>query len=277
MWKTEPDMTNKISKYSALFCIYYLLICSAVICPAQETDSLETDYENNGNGVTIFYEANSRYRDGIYNEAITLYEELLKEGLETGALYYNLGNAYFKTGQKGKAILNYLRAQRLMPRDPDLRSNLSYACSLIEGGQIAAGDNWFVFRWKMLCDYITINETVCLMSVFYIAAMIMIFLFIINRKTRLFISYFIVLSSCFSVLFLAIFAAQIHKLKIQTPAVVLSKEAPVRFEPSEDATDYYQLYEGHTVRVIKPGGQWCQIKRPDGKSGWVRAIDMENL
>src|SRR5205814_513210 len=79
---------------------------------------------------TAFYQGNAAYKAGDYAGAAGAYERLLNAGLASGPLYFNLGNAYFKNGHVGQAILNFERAHRLMPRDPDVRANLAYAAEI---------------------------------------------------------------------------------------------------------------------------------------------------
>ncbi|NJN94350.1 MAG: tetratricopeptide repeat protein [Anaerolineales bacterium] len=71
--------------------------------------------------------ANEKYEAGDYAEASAIYEAILDSGLSHSSVYYNLGNAYFKQGDLGRAILNYRRAQSLDPRDGDIAVNLSIA------------------------------------------------------------------------------------------------------------------------------------------------------
>ena len=75
----------------------------------------------------LMAEANAQYERGEYADAAQQYEALIDSGYEDAALYYNLGNAYFKNGDLGRAVLNYLRAEELSPRDPDIRANLEFA------------------------------------------------------------------------------------------------------------------------------------------------------
>ena len=77
----------------------------------------------------LFYQANAAYKESKYDRAIENYEKLIKSGLESPNLYYNLGNSYFKKGEAGKAIVNYERAKRFIPNDSDLKSNYDYAHS----------------------------------------------------------------------------------------------------------------------------------------------------
>ena len=82
---------------------------------------------------------NALYEDGRYEQAARSFQQLVDKGYGDPVLYYNLGNAYFKQGDIGRAILNYLRAERLAPRDDDIRTNLDFARSqtldLLESGR----------------------------------------------------------------------------------------------------------------------------------------------
>jgi len=78
-----------------------------------------------------FVSAGMAYKDGRYESAIERYRTILDGGRESGALYYNFGNSYFKKGNLGKAVLNYERAKRFIPRDSDLNFNDTYVQSQI--------------------------------------------------------------------------------------------------------------------------------------------------
>src|SRR3989442_2159968 len=84
-----------------------------------------------------FDQANKLYEQGKFAEAAASYERILQGGQASAALYFNLGNALFKSGQTGLAILNYRRAEQLAPRDPDIRANLQFARNSTMGGGAA--------------------------------------------------------------------------------------------------------------------------------------------
>ena len=71
--------------------------------------------------------ANKFYQDGNYQLAVESYQKILGQGFESGALYYNLGNAYFKTGKLGYAIFSYEKGLKIDPNDEDLSYNLKIA------------------------------------------------------------------------------------------------------------------------------------------------------
>src|SRR5262249_24586229 len=92
------------------------------------------------NPQAIFSRANTLYADGHYADAAAEYERLLASGVASANTYFNLGNAYLKAGQTGRAVLAYERARRLTPNGPALRANLTFAR---EEGAIAAPAPWW--------------------------------------------------------------------------------------------------------------------------------------
>ena len=78
---------------------------------------------------TLFNRANELYKNGQFAQSIEVYNQILASGYESGDLYYNLGNAEFRNGSLGNAILNYERALRLSPNDDDIRNSLEFARS----------------------------------------------------------------------------------------------------------------------------------------------------
>src|SRR3989338_3007101 len=103
-----------------------------------------------------FAKANQLYRDEKHDKAARLYEEIVV-ATPSFEVYYNLGNAYFKSKQLGKAILNYERARRLSPRDRDVLANLSYVNQLIEY-KIEDKRNWYLRKKSELIGYLTFYE-----------------------------------------------------------------------------------------------------------------------
>src|SRR6266511_3325281 len=86
-----------------------------------------------GDVSAAFEQANKYYEQSNFTEAAAAYARMIDGGHVSPALYFNLGNALFKSGQIGRAIFNYRLAQLLAPRDPDVRANLRFARNQVEG------------------------------------------------------------------------------------------------------------------------------------------------
>src|SRR6266404_4838400 len=106
-----------------------------------------------GDVSAAFEQANKFYEQSNFTEAAAAYARVIDGGQVSPALYFNLGNALFKSGQIGRAILSYRQAEQLAPRDPDIRANLRFARNRVEGAeaQPAVG-------WRRLTAHLTVNE-----------------------------------------------------------------------------------------------------------------------
>lgn len=226
---------------------------------------------------SLFYQGNAHYSKEKFEQAIADYEGALTLGLESAPLYYNLGNTYFKHGSLGKAILNYMRAQRLMPRDADLKSNLDYAQSLIEGGKVIPQRNWFTRTFFNLAYSFSLDELTLFTAISYFTLAVLVILATVAKKLRKILAYIsypllVVLIICASLFF-----AQFYQIVIQEQAVIIVEVSDSKFEPFDDATTHFTLYEGEAVFVTGSKGDWVRLRRLDGRGGWVKQSDIELL
>jgi len=220
-----------------------------------------------------FLRAEIAYKAEQYDDAIQGYEEILRGGRESGSVYYNLGNCYFKKEDLGRAILNYERAYRLIPRDGDLRANRRYALAQVKqpaGRQFSLwGD---IVRRSM--QQLTVDELAWLILFFISlsAASHLSGLFLPKWRDHLRVIVMVCVAS--NLFLLSLLVGQMNL--IQNQAVVLT-EAAVRFEPRSDATVHFSLEVGQTVRILKKEEMWFKVERPDGKMGWVEQSSLEKI
>ncbi len=214
-----------------------------------------------------FYAANSLYEQGDFDNAIKQYSSILESGSESGNIYYNLGNCYFKKGELGRALLNYEKARRLIPLDKDLESNYEYACSLIKGGGAAPGRSLFVRVFNDFFEKFTIDGLTASLSALYM-------LILIGVLAGLFLAPFnkhaLILAVFSGLLFIAAFAGLAGKIALlDKEVIVIAGQADAKFEPIDKATAYFTLYEGMKAELVASKDNWCKVRRQDNKSGWV--------
>ncbi|MDP3792051.1 MAG: tetratricopeptide repeat protein [Candidatus Omnitrophota bacterium] len=224
----------------------------------------------------LFYNGNSFYEKREYDKAIEEYQKIADGGIESGPLYYNMGNAYFKTGKTGYAILYYKKAIRLIPADSDLKSNLSYAQSLTEdSGLQATTPNKFAWLAKIPFREFTLNGVARILIAFYLIVIGLIAGGIISplfKRRATFIFYPILL---LFILALAGFSVRYYEEEILTRGIVVVKDVECKYEPIDKSTTYFTLREGQEVLVLKTRNGWRRIKRIDGKLGWVKSGSVE--
>lgn len=228
----------------------------------------------------FFNEANTAYQKGDFIKATGLYQQLCDEGYLSGNLFYNLGNAYFKLGAKGRAILNYERAKRWIPGDADLKANLNYALTGVQEGV----PDWKQGFLKFLTTIASVEQLAIYSSIWFFCLIVLVILWIIKpallrniiegnqKKWWLGIIFCCLLIFCsYSTLGILTYWDQSRE---QAVAV---KAGSVRFEPSQAATLYYHLAEGSRVQILEEKETWVMIKRIDGKRGWVKKGCLETI
>lgn len=219
---------------------------------------------------TLFYRANSAYRDGEYEQSLREYEEILAAGWQSGPLHFNLGNANFKLGRLGEAILSYERARRLLPRDPDVRANLAYARELAE--ETAEESPLWASLLFPMAERLTTRDLVLSSGLLWWVLWLLLGLQLFVRVARPALKRATVAALVLFTVFSASLAWRIWEHAIPEAAVVTaSGETSVRFEPSATGTEHFSLREGALVTVTERRKDWLQIRRHDGRRGWIPA------
>lgn len=221
------------------------------------------------NPTSLFFRANALYSSEQYVEAVTLYEEILATGVESGAVHYNLGNAYFKAGDVGHAVLAYERANRLIPADPDLAANLAFARELAGDAPVESILTRALFP---LAGRLDTDRLLLLAAVGWWTALLALAgarLVPSLRTTSRWIAGFSAL-----LLALGVTSAAYRYRTLELPryaVVTASTEATVRYEPSQSGTAFFAAKPGTVLHVLGEREAWLQVAGRDGRRGWIEA------
>ena len=224
--------------------------------------------------VDLFNSANGEYKAGHYQEAIELYEQLLKTGHVSTTLFYNLGNAYAKTGELGKAVLNFERARRFRPRDSDIVSNLNYVEGLLDQ-HIEDKRSAALLGLKRVLELTSTTEAVVVSSFSYGFWIATYLLYLLMRRPRWLKRIVFVL---FTVMILSslILGIKFFILREEN-AVVIRKSAEVKYGPSNLDKTAFKLSPGILVFVDEDRGAWSRIELRDGAGGWISSDFIERI
>lgn len=225
------------------------------------------------------FEADDLYRNGQYPEAIEQYEAVLASGLTSPELYYNLGNAYFRDNQMGRAILNYSRALRLRPTMTDARENLKLAESKTVD-HIVTLPQLFIVRWyNSICTALspTAWRILWLSAFALLAALFVSFRLARNYNLRKW-----TFVSCFAVLLVllcisAFWRSSARRFNSHREAVVLQSSVAIKSSPERQSVDKLILHEGTTVRIDEELSGWYKITIADGTNGWCETNAIERI
>jgi len=224
----------------------------------------------------IFDRANALYKDGQTEEALAQYEQITKAGYESAALYFNMGNCYFKQKDLPAAILFYEKAKKINAGDSDLTFNLDLAnaqtVDKIEALPTLFLADWWHSTVRSMSEktWSIIGLTAAL--IFWICLA----LFLFSRSTT--IKRLTFLAGIFLLVFtgLTMTAAwqQKQRLLTQTEGVLFAPTATVKSEPSETGTELFIIHEGTKVGLLEQEGNWQKIVLADGNVGWVKIDDL---
>jgi tetratricopeptide (TPR) repeat protein len=218
----------------------------------------------------IFSEANQLYQKGDFEAAIEKYEKILSGKYESGELYYNLGNAYYKTGNIGKARLNYERALIWLEDDESVVQNLDLLkLRLVD--QIEEPPKLFINVWweKLLNLFDTKSLGIIVLILFWLV-LITAAIFMHYRKRGMFKWKSVFVASLILwLLLLTIWINKIYLFETEMYGVILASTTTVYSEPAENTTELFVLHEGTRVKVERASGSWYEIRLADGKTGWL--------
>lgn len=234
--------------------------------------TLDTEAQSGG-WEEIFFRANQAYKEAHFQEAVDDYEQLIRSGHRNGHLFYNLGNAYFRANQLGRAILNYERARLLIPRDADLNFNLRHARDQTRDAiPQSQGFISMTFFWlknlslgEVLWGFVILN------ILFW--AILLIRLFLRSEWSY----YLFLLLLIFWLVAGASFGLKWYQFDTDDRAVILEQEVHVLAGPDSHDTLLFKLHEGTIVNNERSEDGWTLVRLPDKKRGWVEADVVESI
>ena len=218
------------------------------------------------------------YSDGRWEESANSWESLRGAGVESAELYYNLGNAYFKSGEVAKAVLNYERSLRIDPSFSDARFNLEFARSMVQD-RIDEVPEFILKTWARKLSYLMNSNAWAVLSlVLFASFLVMLLLFLLGprkglRRTGFYSAIVLILLSAGSYGF-SVWQRNVYRRA--DSAVVMKPVSSVKSSPSEESSkDLFLLHEGTKVGVLDSVGKWVNISLSDGRQGWIQAGDIE--
>ena len=218
----------------------------------------------------IFSEAVKAYHGARYTEAVDFNEQVLSKGYASPAVYYNLGNAYLKSGSLGKSLVNYLRAARLTPRDSDLRANLSFARSQVENYNPWPHNSIFAPVQKIFAK----DELQWIAFVSFVVAGTFLVgaLYAGLRRKRIMLG-----TGLLGLVAAYLVGAVVFQVIDRSGQSVCVERVEARFEPSSQATVYFKIPVGTEVKILREKEKWFKVRRSDGKVGWLPSRSIERI
>lgn len=260
-----------------LITILYLLLLVGITCFLQPSQSNPSaDFSG------LMGTSNQLYEMGEFSLAAQGYQQLIDQGFSDAALFYNLGNAFYKQNDYGRAILNYLRARRLAPRDADIRANLKMAYNMRVDrlDQNASGGLYNSFT-QFIQEWLTLNELAIIsISLWYLLSLLVIIFF--NSKpgsrTREVITYITLLVVILFMTAAFSLSSVLVNERTQPQAVIIAEEVNVTSGPGTQYITEFTLHSGSEVNLLETRINWVRLALPGAElQGWAPEEAVEKV
>ncbi len=248
------------------FTVLFCLTVYGVASNAQDTDRL-------------FNEGNRLYQQEDFRGAVEQYKSALNSGFESFELYYNIGNAFFKQGEMGQAILYFEKARRINPDDEDLRNNIQLANINIVDRITPIPEVFYTRYWNGLQSVWSPGQWKVLffLAWFFTGITVSLLFFLKQRETRRILKAGLITSGVIVVLAGAVLLSNIMLDKSGISGVVMRIEVYAYASPTETGTEVFIIHEGTVVDIRRTMDEWIEIRLADGKIGWIPAATIEKI
>lgn len=251
-------------------CVSSVLQSTNSELPASEIQSPKPEISKE-EVVRLFVDANEKYLEAAkliagrnnqeaakrLEDAVLQYERILSAGFRHSQIYYNLGNTYYRKGELGKAIANYRRAQRLMPRNADLDANLKLVRNVIEDKELThepPGAVRKIFFWLFFLNQ---NELIVTTVFLYGVLMILLLLLIILRYYRL---KKIILGFAAGLLIIVVsLGVKIYWEDGVSHGVIVSDKCHVRYGPGDEYEPKFEIHDGAECVIESEKDGWYRV------------------
>lgn len=221
--------------------------------------------------------ADEAYSKERYNDALHIYQSLVKQG-ESAEVYYNLANCYYRLDSIAQAILWYERALVLEPGDNDIRFNLRLARTKTIDKIIPEEELFFVRWFRSLLNMFSVSGWQTISILLFVLSLISFGCYflcsgLMFRKLGFYGGF---------VFLLLVVASNImawqqqQRQHVHNRTILMEQAVTVKSTPSENGTDLFLLHNGTSMQIIDDSmPEWYQIKLSDGKEGWISSKSVE--
>ena len=222
-------------------------------------------------GDADFAKANQEYAQGHFKEAVSGYEVLVRAGQWNANLFYDLGNAYFRTGDFGRAILNYERALALDRHHPEATANLQIARDEARALELQPG------RLEHYLQFASINQySIVAAAAFWLAIFAVLALIFARRRSVALKAVSIFCLLVFAIAAWATYTLE-HGSKGRALAIVTGNDVQARLATADTANSILALPPGSEIKILSTRGDWMYASLPNDLRGWIQTKNAEQV
>jgi len=220
-----------------------------------------------------FEQGNKQYINENYSAAISLYDSIIKTGMESSELYYNLGNCHYKTNDWANAIWHYEKSLQLNNNEKTIHNLKLAKIKVID--RIEALPQLFYKKWW---NNLTQTLKTQFWQILALSGIGLIFILqLISQFTSLKNKLITKIFSVITVTILLIAQTSYYNNFTKKEAIIFSETITVNSAPTSSSTNLFTLHAGTKIEIIDIIGDWINIKIANGNSGWIAQNSIKEL
>ena len=221
-------------------------------------------------------QAEIAYVAGDYETAIALYQSVIEQGVGDSTVYFNLGNAYYGSGQLGWALVNYRRAQQISPRDTAINANIALIRS--ERLDFQRGESSWVDRLAVSTqDMMTLPELGWTMLGLWTVWFMFIAAWVLRPELRSRLRWLLIITGWILLVGLLLFSSRLYVAHYRSRAVIVDLSTQAMSGPGDAYLPMFEFFDAAEIRILDVRGQWVRFVLPDGRQGWIQSSALEEI
>jgi len=248
----------------------YLILIIIISIPA---------LSNTGNFEQKFKQANDLFAKSKFNDALSLYQEIINEDYVSADLFYNTANTYYRLNKVGESIYYYEKALQLSPDNEDYRYNLDLVNLRVKSKPAILPTNAIVSLFNEVVFIFSATFWAYVSIILFIVFLFVFFKYIKSQASKSKKIYFLASMIILFIFLLAMFFMQYQTSVINShsQAIIIVKEIDAKSSPDDNASVLFPIYEGYKVEIENTSNGWCEIKLTDGKKAWIKKDVLKRL
>jgi tetratricopeptide (TPR) repeat protein len=247
------------------------LTCLAVLVLWPSSGLTETSFD------ALFQKGNQHYQAGNFEQARDVYNSIVQQGIRSAEVFYNLGNCFIQTGDIGRAIVYYRKAQRIDYSDRDIRMNLNQARQLVNNETRALTPGGFYSSLTDIAGRMGAKGLTLTIACFWVLSAVF---FVTGRtgrirKTRRRAFRATILSLTICVAAAVFLGLLIYNNDVIIHAVAVQEPVTARSGPGDHFSAIYEQLPGYEMIVRRQQNGWAEVELPNGYTAWVPANTIE--
>jgi len=227
----------------------------------------------------IFAKANRLYAQAHYKEALSLYGKIVDEGTQSAAVYYNMGNASYKTGDKPSALLYYEKAHKISPNDADINANIRFLNAKSVDKIDEVPEFFLNSWWRSFILSLSADSFAALSICFILGAsgllILYFFAYLPQLKRAAFYSSVVFFVAGFFCIFVA--DRQRSYFEVRQQAIVFSSPVEIKSEPTEKSKSLFVIHDGVKVLILEHNQEWIKVRLANGSEGWMKGLEVKEI